>query len=774
MGLFSTKRKHYVDTSVVRLVEDESVPNSEKTALVESIFSEDTTVVEAIKRESIYGSYRNFEKMYDWAKIPNNYYYGLPNATLVSSDDARPMIVPAIQADISQTGVVLDYYFFRPLNNVHAGWKHLYENMGYVRSTNKIGTLTASVGFDCYLNKMVAVHESSTGREIEQDSIGTWEASAESGETPDRPLWDDHDATGGLVTSHEYRVGPTETESVEIHYSYLNAAGTAQYAFIVLNLSSYDTDQEYHQAKYHYILNGVTYTGYWTYDHLTGTHTAVNNVYAGAYISAGTYFPIAIFRREDLNQATTALEGTAQYTSSVELLKHIGLDYREISDSMHQDADIGDIDQAVMMMAVPIDTTNQAELRYLFDYFSNIHDNLPTTATDGTNLEAPNLQSGDFGLTGGPNKSYAIDIQDADFRITLSFQGITKRYKSGNMLSNGSGVVGEFVNFQEVLNPYNIPFRSITGASSTPAYVASRNQRIFRKQITVDVFEEITVDSPQIRYHIYRNKGAEAGANDGRMLIPIDYNIAKNLSFLDKEELYYRSMHFVFNSHVVQTIKWYQRGAFRILLLIVAVILAFYGSDMGFKLWIASVAGFEAVLWVLIKFIVGFVVVGEITKVIFNKIAEMLGPEVAMWIAVITAVIGGVKIFKSGKMLIAGTAENFLWVANGLSRGAGQAFANKIEDLTKDYEEFELLKDEWDAELQRGKDLLGTDLDIDPFVFISAQPLFVAGEKPEDYFDRTVHSGNVGVQSLNIVQNFVSVSLTLPTIEETIEENSWA
>ena len=82
MGWFSTKRKHYVDTSVVRLVEDESVPNSEKTALVESIFSEDTTVVEAIKRESIYGSYRNFEKMYDWAKIPNNYYYGLARQAL--------------------------------------------------------------------------------------------------------------------------------------------------------------------------------------------------------------------------------------------------------------------------------------------------------------------------------------------------------------------------------------------------------------------------------------------------------------------------------------------------------------------------------------------------------------------------------------------------------------------------------------------------------------------------------------------------------------------
>ena len=51
MGWFSTKRKHYVDTSVVRVIEDEQVPDSTKVALVESIFAEDTTIIEAIKNQ---------------------------------------------------------------------------------------------------------------------------------------------------------------------------------------------------------------------------------------------------------------------------------------------------------------------------------------------------------------------------------------------------------------------------------------------------------------------------------------------------------------------------------------------------------------------------------------------------------------------------------------------------------------------------------------------------------------------------------------------------
>ena len=245
------------------------------------------------------------------------------------------------------------------------------------------------------------------------------------------------------------------------------------------------------------------------------------------------------------------------------------------------------------------------------------------------------------------------------------------------------------------------------------------------------------------------------------------------MSFLVKEELYFRSLHFVFNSHVVQTIKWWQRGAFKIVLLIVAVVLAAYGSDLGFKLWVAAQISWAAVVWVLIKFIVLFFAIGEITKIVFAKVAEALGPEVALWLAVIAFVVAGKQVLNSGRLLIEGTASKFLYVANGLARGASQAFGTMIEDLIDDYAEFQILAEALEEELQRGKDLLGVNLDISPFTFIGAEPLMIPGEKPEDYYERLSHAGNVGAKSLNIVQNFVSVSLTLPTIEQTIEESAW-
>lgn len=767
MGIFSSKKKHFVDTSVVRVIPDEQLPSAMYTALVESVFN-NTGIVDSIKNQSLNGAFRSFEKMYRFAER-GEYFYGLPDAWTISSDDARDYVKPAIRAEVGYE-VELEYYYFRPLNNIHAGWKHLYENLSYDKTTNIIGTLTTSVGFDCYLNKMVAVHETAVGQEIEQDAIGTWEASASSGETPDRPLWDAHSDKALLVTTHEFRVGTAETESVEIHYSYVDAADVVQYAFIILNLSSYDTDQEYHQAKYTYSVASVSYTGYWIYDHLTGTHASINAVFDGSYVNPGTYFPFAVFRSEGVNRADPAFETTQEYITTEKLLDKIGVDFREVADAMHQDADINDIDQAVMLMAVPITSTDPNELRYLFNYFSDVYDRLPVDATDGNYNEVPNLQSSDFGLSGGPNKSWAIDILDADFHMTLSFQGIKKRYHAGNAGDYASRVedVGSYTRQQEVFNASNLTAISFT--TGLPGYqsgVAARNQQIFRHQITANIYEEIIIDSPQTRYHIYKDKGAEAGTNDDRMMIPVDYNVAKRLPLLVREQVYYRSLHFIFNSHVVQKIKWYQRGAFGILLIIIAIVWAVYTQDWA---TVKAAVGLYAKTAAVLAIIIQRIVVAIVIQFVFTVVAELIGPENAIWLAAILVIVGGVKVLKSGGLVSGSTAAKLLTAANGLAAAAGTSFSHMMDDLQDDYAEFALLSDELTEELERGKDLLGVNLNIDPFVFVGSEPIFVAGESPSDYFDRTVHSGNVGVQSLNIVQNYVILSLTLPTIDDTFED----
>ena len=47
-------------------------------------------------------------------------------------------------------------------------------------------------------------------------------------------------------------------------------------------------------------------------------------------------------------------------------------------------------------------------------------------------------------------------------------------------------------------------------------------------------------------------------------------------------------------------------------------------------------------------------------------------------------------------------------------------------------------------------------------------PLIIFGEKPHDFYQRTVHSGNIGVLGLDAISEFVDVSLQLPKLTDTL------
>ena len=48
-------------------------------------------------------------------------------------------------------------------------------------------------------------------------------------------------------------------------------------------------------------------------------------------------------------------------------------------------------------------------------------------------------------------------------------------------------------------------------------------------------------------------------------------------------------------------------------------------------------------------------------------------------------------------------------------------------------------------------------------------PYVVLGESPAGYFNRTVHSGNIGAQSISMIRNYVDLSLQLPKPSDTLQ-----
>lgn len=46
---------------------------------------------------------------------------------------------------------------------------------------------------------------------------------------------------------------------------------------------------------------------------------------------------------------------------------------------------------------------------------------------------------------------------------------------------------------------------------------------------------------------------------------------------------------------------------------------------------------------------------------------------------------------------------------------------------------------------------------------------FCFGESPTNYFNRTVHAGNIGIHGLDTIENYCSMALRLPELEQTID-----
>lgn len=759
MGIFSSKKKHYVSTSVVRVVEDSLVPDIKLTALVESIMG-DTGITETLIDTALNSKFRNFEKMYRKAAA-GDYVYGLPDVKILDSTAGHGAAQTVIESIVGQA-VTLEYIHFRPPNNVHLGWQEVTENYGYVADNNELTVLSATKGFPVYLNKLVARHyvdgaaTEGTGEDAEAapaipeiTARGIWGDSPSAGYMPDR--WSG--AIAGftsLVKDQEWLEGAGYDEGVEVHYRWEDAEGETYDEFLVIDLTAYDPDLEYYQAKYRYNPGSGEVIKYWTYQPDDGLYPTLDSVFDLNYVAPGTHFPFIMFRSNHENRTADELMETAEFKSTEALLKTVGIDFKTLGDNIHENPDVADVEQAVMMMGVPIDTENEIEIEYLFRYFTQID-----ALTPGSTETFMEQQSK---LTYARNSSYAMEIADADFRLIISYDDIRKRLRAGTI-----GPVGTYTNST---SPYVVGDNPLY----PPRPGGSGTLRYLRKQVSTGVYEEICIDNPIARYDIYRGKGVMADEETGTFLIPLDYEIARTLPLLDREALYYRSLHLVFNSRITKKVKWYQRGAFKILLIIVAVVIAFYTGQFEAIIAAASV-GAAAVAVAVITLIIKAIVV----QLIFKLVVEAVGPELAFVIALVAAAYGVFTDFSTtmGGMLI--DAKTLVGAALGLANEAMTVgMKEKFAEYNGDLQEFNLMTEQKWEELEEVSKLLDTHSLLNPFAFIGQAPRTIFGERPDAYFYRTVHAGNVGVLSLNIIENFVSASLTLPDIDSTIGDTFYA
>jgi hypothetical protein len=734
---FKSEEVTRVATSVSRLIDNDAVPDAVKSGSIKALFS-DGNVADYVMEELVASIGMRAEKMYRYAE--NQYTWGMPSGEIYSANQARPQVEAFLeQAEGAQ--IAIEYSHYGSPNVQHMGWMALMDDHGYNPDTNQLANLTTQKGTPVYLKDMVIVVPESQLATLDKAMLEQWGISAAAGYTPQRPASGPELAPYTAHTPIAISSAATELHLV-VSYVWKMGATVMEDSF-TLSHAAFDYRDGYFMTKY---VVG-TETKYWAYLNKSGVHSELDNIFVDGPAESGSYFPFTYFRYA--KSSTSSNKTTQAYKTSKKMMKTLGLDFDAVGAAVDENPDIADIEQAMLVFAVPPVSTNKQENRYLFDYFNTLRE---ATEQDNSAAVAQSLRvlGGGSGFQWG-SSAHTVIIQDQRFKKALSHSGIYKRIRAGVI-----GSVDTYTSAFETINVEQAVSNFETGELYTE--IVPTKTHTYRHQISANMYEEIVVIGLQMTYYIYGGYNTVGDETDSILLIPIDKTVSEDYSISDREILYSRALHFVFNSRVVTKVKWYQQTWFRVFLIIVAIVLTVIdmGSDGGS--WIATaleLTGTEAIVaTVIFNLVVGMVIMPKVFKVF----VKVFGQDVATLVAIAAVLYGGYSLLQNG-MAGVPTAADMLMLSSGISNAV---LESKMYDLLDQRDELQTWMDDQTKSLETANDLLDKQTILSPFV--------IFGEKPEEFYNRTVHYGNIGTLGINAISSYVDIALTLPKVNDTLGE----
>lgn len=737
------KTRTSVGTQVVRVIEDKMLPSSVRTGQTKALLKPGKDgLLEHVLEEFASGLALKAERMYEAAKT--SYAYGLPSGQYTRPSTTVQDAVLSTLLAIEGKPAQLSYMSWGAPNSQHIGWVQLMAHHGYSPDTNQLANLTAAKGTPVYLEDMIVVIPAAQLASTSGASLEQWGPAPCSGYTPAGDRKDLSPEARLTIKATPPRTDPIATgEHLLIRYTWATANGLAQDSFTI-PVAGYDDQANYFHVRY--TVDGKV--KYWMYRDGAETYPVLDTVYDRLPQDGGTYFPFIYYR---LNKQAQDTDKNAQhYKDSKRLLKKLGMDYDQISTAINTNPDIKDVEQAILMFAVPANTTNPIERRYLFDYFNALY--LAQVPGERTSSETQSkLQRVMSAVLG--DQSPDIVIQDSQFKMALRNRGIFKRLVAGSIgqvgaYDSGFALGGTTL---EVFNPQ-------TGLAES--VVTPMNHHYFRKQISKAYYAEIQVASLETQFFIWNGYNTIGDETDNILVVPLDHSITEHYPLPKRELLYARSLHHVFNSRVVTKLKWYQRGWFKVLLVVVAIVVTIYTYGSTAQTFGALLsAGAYSAAAILVAQVVLQVVVA---RALFRLFVKAVGAEFAFLLAIAAVAYGATEVLDAGSLAGAPFAQELLALSTGIMSAVGDAYTAELSDLMGEYSDWQKFAQEQTATLEKTKSLLDQRVALDPFV--------IFGETPDEYYDRTIHAGNIGVLGIAAISSFVDMSLTLPKIHQTIKD----
>ena len=827
MSFFGGKHETYAYTSIAPMM-GENINNSLKDAVLKYIRmgGDLTSTLLAAKQNSTPIRIKRINK---WiGSGTDKYHYGaLKSSYLSYSEESFQDYIQLYLSTLVGHTVTRIYTTFEGINNYHAVWDKLITLYGYNPTTNIIGTLTTSVGTNCYfydaeigyiqrtidsilnplsLNPLPnsVAFTSGITQNRSQDfsrahtpytSHGSFATSYGTSSNKDlltikytyrrvstrTEVFNDtlsttvsDDTTSDIATPTVYdsvssNVFSTTTDTVNVlfstppdvfhsirtvvtvtHYDYICSIDTdfLEYEFsgyINENVYLGDTNVinpsavggayaetyasgSYFQCYYTYNDGSVKY-GYYTYEYGDGLNITLDNIFEES-LELDKYFPRIYLRLNGLDLTGSTFVGTPAYTSSIKLGKKLGIDWKNLSKQLHENiGELENVSQIIVSAIVPLSTTNPSLLKYLFEWFKLQYltaspDPYSVHVIFGSDLYLYSLRVGN-----------TIQFKDSEYTCTLSYWAIGHRSVTGSI-----GTIGT-VNRISILGSLRV---------------------LYQYQVSLTVYEEVIVVYP-VGSQFFSGMRTVAFSNSEDITVPLDMDVVLSLPFKYQEAIVNAAMHVIINTTVTVKVSWYETPIFRAVMQAVALIFAL--PTGGQSLTLAAV--FEAAAIVVLE----TVIIQAIAKVLVNVFNIDVGVASAI-IAVVTLLAAGYAKF-DGSTVLSLTAKELLQITNIAFKLSEEGFKLQAKALADERLSFMSMTEVKQAELDAAKALITKVHSMKDYLLMStnmSKEFYVLGESPTDYYNRTVHSGNVGALLPTLLSASSGLLLLPPSVSQSLNQ----
>ena len=511
----------------------------------------------------------------------------------------------------------------------------------------------------------------------------------------------------------------------------------------------YVPEPDWIQASYTYN-NGVKdCVGFLTYAHDAGTISELDDLFNGV-AAFGQFYPRVYFKLNSVDLVNVVDKTTPEYKTSKQIANKIGMNWATTSKMLQDgvenasgDFNLGDVSDMFITLAAPMNTSDPVINEYLYQYWLKAYTNVGSIIT-----------TGDYA---GAKSGTMLRVKDNVYTHYVSYEAVSTHVLSGTSQPVGS-YTSQYLSQDDlaVLDGVTPTHYNYAVVQSYKPYHAYRYQHSSTEYTEIRVYAATSGQA-------FAGGGTHSVGAEEDLIVPLDRSAVLYMTSKEKELLYSKCLYLLVNISIVIKINWYQRGIFKVLLIIVAVAIVVFSGGTG-----------TPVSASIIMAVIKVIALSILMEGLLNLAVKLgLDPNLVAVIATIALIVSGYA-YVNGSEVFGLTAVQLLQISTVAFQLNAKINMKNLEELYGQMGIFEAESKEKMEQIKQAKELLGTppvDLSLDLLLSDNRSKVFITlGESPNEYMSKS--SMNIVEAAQSYVSDYVSIMMQPPSLNQMLKQNT--